>query len=123
LALLPWFYKTTYWRDALLIRSARLEKVSADTFHLVSNDLVAIPPLLKEIADYDLNEVGTVDFGYRAICCHVMIEKRDNRDVLLFVEQHRSDPNFEVELAASHVRLRISPDLKNAIIHEARTGH
>jgi hypothetical protein len=121
LALLPMFYKTTYWRDALLIRYARLEEVSADACHLVSNDLTLIPPLLKQVADYNLSEFGTADFSYRAICCHVLVEKSDNRDVLFFIEQRKSEPDFEVEVSESYVRLCISSRLTDAIIHEAHT--
>jgi hypothetical protein len=41
LTLMPMFYKTMYWRDALIVRSARLEEASTDTFRLVSNALVS----------------------------------------------------------------------------------
>jgi hypothetical protein len=122
LALTPMFYKTTYWRDALIIRFARLEEAGADTFRLASNDLTLIPPLLKQVDDYDLNELGSVDFSYRAICCHIFIEKSENRDLVFFVEQRESHaPSFEVELGASYVRLNISPNLTDAIIDETRT--
>jgi hypothetical protein len=121
LALRPMFYKTTYWRDALLIRFARLEEGGAD---LVSNDFVLIPPLLKQISDYNLDELGTLDFSYRAICCHILVEKSGNRDVLFFIDQRESEPNFEFEfeLGASSARLRISSNLTDAIINETRTS-
>jgi hypothetical protein len=119
LALTPMFYKTTYWRDALIVRSVRLEETSATKFQLASNDLVLIPPLMKQVCDYNMNEFGTPDFSYRAICCHILIEKNENRDLVLFVEQSEHQPNFEVELSASFVRLNISSDLTRAIVAEA----
>jgi len=121
LALTPMFYKTTYWRDALIIRSARLEEASTDTYQLSSNDLVLIPPLLKQVGDYDINEFAGTDFSYRAICCHIITEKSDNRDLILFVEQREHLRHFTFELEASSGRLHISSNLTNAIIDEART--
>jgi hypothetical protein len=121
LAFTPMFYKTTYWRDALIIHSAQLEETRTDTFRLISNDLILVPPLLKQIGDYDLTEYGNADFSYRAICCHIVIEKSDNRDLLFFVEQHEHQRDFEFELDASSGRLHISSNLTNAIIDEAHT--
>jgi hypothetical protein len=121
LALIPSFYKTTYWRDALIIRSARFEEAGTASFQLASNDLTLIPPLLKQIGDYDLTEFGRSDFSYRAICCHILIEKGDNRDILLFIEQREHQRDFEFELDASSGRLEISPNLTNAIIDEVHT--
>lgn len=121
LAFTPIFYKTTYWRDALIIHSAQLEATSADTYQLISNDLVLVPPLLKQTSDYDLTEYGKADFSYRAICCHIVIDKGDNRDVLFFVEQREHRRDFEFELDASSGLLHISSNLINAIIDEAYT--
>jgi len=118
---IPSFYKTTYWRDALIIRSARFEEVDTASFQLVSNDLTLIPPLLKQVSDYNLTEFGKADFSYRAICCHVLIEKSDNSDLLFFIEQREHQRDFEFELDASSGRLEISSNLINAIIDEVRT--
>jgi TPR repeat protein len=60
-------------------------------------------------------------FSYRAICCHIIIEKSDNRDLILFVEQREHPRHFTFELEASSGRLHISSNLTNAIIDEART--
>jgi hypothetical protein len=120
LAFMPMFYKTTYWREALIVHSAQLDETSADTFQLISNDLILVPPLLRQIRDYDLREYGKADFSYRAICCHILIEKNDNRDLLFFVEQRGHERDLEFELDASSGRLHISPRLTNAIIGEAR---
>jgi len=122
LVLTPMFYKTTYWRDALIVRSVRLEETGAEKFQLASNDLVLIPPLTKRVCDYNLNEFGSPDFSYRAICCHILVQKDDNRDLVLFVEQLEHQPNFEVEVSAPFVRLNISPDLTSAIVAEAEGG-
>lgn len=45
--------------------------------------------------------IGRADFSYRAICCHIVIEKSDNRDVLFSVEQREHQRDFEFELDAS----------------------
>ena len=52
---------------------------------LKTNDITLIPPLLKEINDYDLEQLGPVDFSYRAVCCHVLIKKQSNRDSLFWL--------------------------------------
>lgn len=120
LAFTPIFYKATHWRDALIVHSAQLEETAgAATYQLISNDLILVPPLLKQMSDYDLTEYGKADFSYRAICCHIVIDKGDNRDLLFFVEQREHGRNFEFELDASSGRLHISSNLINAIIDEA----
>jgi hypothetical protein len=118
LAFTPIFYKTTYWRDALIIRSVRLNEVGSETFQLANNDLVLIPPLLKQTSNYDLSEMGHTDFGYRAICCHIVIEKSKNRDLVLFVEQRERQRDFSFEFDGSLGCLHISSDLTSAIIDE-----
>jgi hypothetical protein len=71
LDMLPYFYKTTYWNGALILRAATLEVGGTS---LASNDTTLVPPLLKSVDDYDLTQLGEVDFAYRAVCCHVSIK-------------------------------------------------
>jgi hypothetical protein len=118
----PMFYKTTYWKDALIIRAARLEKTGSNTFQLTRNDLTLVPPLLKQADDYDLSELGTIDFSYRAICCHVLIEKARGQDILLFVEQREHQRDLAFEFEGPSGRLHISSDLTKTIIEQARVG-
>ena len=54
-----------------------MEQLRDDTFNLKTNDITLIPPVLKSIEDYDRSELGEVDFSYRAVCCHVLIEKKN----------------------------------------------
>jgi hypothetical protein len=84
IALFPYFYKTTYWQDALVLRTASLD---FNGTKLKTNDITVIPPLLKGVEDYDLEELGPVDFSYRAVCCDVLIEKQSNRDLLVLADQ------------------------------------
>ena len=88
IGLFPFFYKTTYWRDALVIRAARLESFPDTGWRLNTNDIKLIPPLLKEINEYDLAELGSVDFSYRAVCCNVLLKKPSNR-VLCLVDSRK----------------------------------
>ena len=116
----PMFYKTRYWRDGMIIRSARFEETGPGSFKLASNDLTLVPPLLRQVSDYNLTELGEVDFSYRAICCHVAIEKSNGQDILFFVEQREHQRDFEFEFDASSVRLHISSNLTSAILDEVR---
>jgi hypothetical protein len=70
LSMFPYFYKTTYWRDALILRTASLDVTTGTK--LKTNNITLIPPLLKRVEDYDLAQLGVVDFSYRAVCCHVL---------------------------------------------------
>jgi hypothetical protein len=67
-----------------------------------------------------LSELGPIDFSYRAICCHVFIEKSENRDVLFFIEQRAHEQNVAFELDGPSGRLHISSDIIEAISEEAR---
>jgi hypothetical protein len=75
-----------------------------------------VPPLLKEIGDYDLNELGSVDFSYRAICCHVIIQKVNGRDLLVYVEQPQEAGDVALELGSPSGRLYISSGIRERII-------
>ncbi|WP_298260149.1 hypothetical protein [Bradyrhizobium sp.] len=112
LDMFPYFYKTTYWNDALILRTATLDFERA---RLVSNDTTLVPPLLKRVEDYDLTQLSVVDFGYRAVCCHVLIEKQHNRDVLYLVDQHAAEQAVWLEVIGVGASLRISDYLPNII--------
>ncbi|HMA75440.1 MAG TPA: hypothetical protein VKP67_28730 [Xanthobacteraceae bacterium] len=118
LALYPFFYKTTYWRDALILRSASLD--TSEGIKLKTNDITLVPPLLKEIGDYDLTELEPVDFSYRAVCCHVLIEKPFDRDLLLCIDQRHAaqDILFQVDDSEGHLLLS---DYLPSIIREQLT--
>jgi hypothetical protein len=107
---LPFFYKTTYWRDALVLRTASLEGAKLKT-----NDINLIPPLLNDIADYNLADLGSVDFSYRAVCCHVLIEKAAGRDLLLVVDQREARQDVLFTLDGSRGELHISDYLPSII--------
>jgi len=80
-----------------------------------------VPPVLKKAGDYDLKELGAIDFSYRAICCHVLIEKVDSRDILFFVEQCEHERDLAFQLDSTSGRLNISSKLTKTIIEEAQT--
>jgi hypothetical protein len=63
IGLFPFFYKTTYWRDALVLRTASLESFQDTKLRLKTNDITLIPPLLKEINEYELAELGRGFWG------------------------------------------------------------
>jgi len=113
--LFPFFYKTTYWRDALVLRTASFEPLNSGELRLKTNDITVIPPLLKGINEYDVAELGHVDFTYRAVCCHVLINKPSNRDCMFLVDQRESgqDVIFQVDQGSGH--LHISNYLPNII--------
>jgi hypothetical protein len=115
---LPMFYKTTYWRDALIIRSARFDEIAPRSFRLAANDTDLVPPMLKNHADYDLTELGSVDFSYKVHCCHVLIEKPNGRDIMLLVESHDANREVALEISASSGRLHISAGISRAILTE-----
>ena len=107
LGLLPFFYKTAYWRDALVLRTAWAEDIRDNYLTLKFNDITLIPPLLKNIEEYDIAELGEIDFSYRAVCCHVLIEKTDGRDLLFIADQRqaRQDIIFSVDQAGGPLQL------------------
>ena len=113
--LVPMFYKTAYRQDALVIRSARLERGSDGGLKAVTNDLDVVPPLLKEASDYDLTELEPVDFSYRAICCHVLVQKKHGQDILFFVEQRADHLDAALVLDDANSRLHISASIIEAI--------
>jgi hypothetical protein len=119
IGLFPFFYKTTYWRDALVLRTASLESFQ-DT-RLKTNDITLIPPLLKENNEYDPAELGSVDFSYRAVCCHVLIKKPSNRDFLCLVDQRESGQDVIFRVDESGGRLHISDYLPTIIKEQLST--
>jgi hypothetical protein len=82
-----------------------LESFQDTKLRLKTNDIKLIPPLLKEINDYNLAELGSVDFSYRAVCCHVLIKKQSNRGFLCLVDQRESgqDVLFRVDESGGHL--------------------
>jgi len=120
--LAPLFYKTTYWRDALIIRYARFEGSPEGNIQLTMNALELIPPLLSEVKDYDLNEVGTVDFSYKALCCHVLIDRPDGRDIMHIVQPPRQGAMIELEFNGRSGRLHVPGSIAKAIIEEAHAS-
>ena len=90
------------------------------TFKLASNDLDLVPPLLGNVDEYDLNELGEVDFSYRAICCHVLIETALGRDIMLFIDQREHQPFVALEVGKQSGRLEVSGELSKLLIEEAR---
>jgi hypothetical protein len=118
---LPMFYKTTYWRDALIIRYARFDGIDKKTFKLMMNSLELVPPLLKSASDYDLDELGVVDFSYRALCCHISIARADGSDTMHIIQPGRSNELLELEFNAdSSGRLHIPGEISKTIIEEAK---
>jgi hypothetical protein len=69
------FYKTIYFDDALLIRSAEFEKLP-DRVVVKSNRLTVVPPLFKSVEEYDKTLIGPIGFDYEIICCHVWIKSK-----------------------------------------------
>jgi hypothetical protein len=119
--LFPFFYKSTYWRDALVIRTAAFEPLKNGELRLKDNGLKLIPPLLKEINEYNLAELGTVDFSYRAVCCHVLINKISNRDCMFLVDQRESGQDVILHIDQSSGQLHISDYLPGIIKMELST--
>jgi hypothetical protein len=115
LGLLPFFYKTTYWRDVLVLRTASAENIQDNYFTLKTNDITLIPPLLKSIDEYDVADLGKIDFSYRAVCCHVLIEKTDNRDLQLLVDQREARQELIFSVDQARGQLQLSEYLPNMI--------
>lgn len=101
-----------------MLRSASLD---SNGTKLKTNDITLIPPLLKDVEDYDLEQLGPVDFSYRAVCCHVLIEKQSNRDLLVLVDQRASEQAVFFRVDGSDGELVIS-DYLPSIIREAVDG-
>lgn len=120
LSMLPYFYKTTYWKDALILRSATLD-LSTGT-KLKTNDTTLVPPLLKRVEDYDPAQLGAIDFSYRAVCCHVLIEKPHNSDVLFLIDQRAAEQALWFEVNGSEADLRFSDYLPNIIREQLSLG-
>jgi hypothetical protein len=81
----PMFYKATYWKEALIIRYARFDIVAKRTFQLAMNSFELVPPLLKDATEYDLEELGSVDFSHKVLCCHVSVESASGRKVMQII--------------------------------------
>jgi hypothetical protein len=118
---IPSFYKTTYWQDALIVRYARFDSADARTFHLAMNSFELIPPLLKDAKDYDLDEIGEVDFSYKVLCCHVSVERPNGLGVMHFAQPSKPGETIELEVAKdSSGRIHIPGELSKRVIEEAR---
>jgi hypothetical protein len=115
LGLLPFFYKTTYWHDVLVLRTASVEQVEGGILNLKTNDVTLVTPLIKNIDEYDLTELGEVDFSYRAVCCHVLIEKGSNRDLELIVDQRQSAQDVLFRVNQSEGQLQLTDYLPSMI--------
>jgi hypothetical protein len=114
------FYKTTYWRDALVLRTASFESFQDNELRLKTNEIKLIPPLLKEINEYDLAELGSVDFSYRALCCHVRLNKPSNR-VMFFIEERESGQDALLRLDVPgelHISKHLKDKIKDAVEHQ-----
>jgi hypothetical protein len=118
----PMFYKTTYWRDALIVRYARFDGISERTFQLAMNSFELIPPLLKTAKEYDLKELGSVDFSHKVLCCHVAIERPGGRDVMQIMQPSKPDATVELEFHGSDSsgRLHIPGELSKMVIEDSR---
>jgi hypothetical protein len=112
IGLFPFFYKTMYWRDALVIRAVRLD--ISEGIKLEANDVTLIPPLLKDISDYNLDDLQ-VDFSYRAVCCHVEIQKASNRDILFLIDQREGGQDFFFRMDDAGVEWHVSDYLPGII--------
>ena len=119
----PMFYKTTYWQSALVIRYARFDSITERDFQLKMNSLELIPPLLKDANEYDLKELGSVDFSHKVHCCHVSIERSGGRDVLQIIRPSTSDATVALDFHGTDGsgRLHIPGELSKMVIEEART--
>jgi hypothetical protein len=115
------FYKTTYWRDALIVRYARFDSADGRAFQLGMNSFELIPPLLKDVKDYDLEEIGQVDFSHKVLCCHVSIERPVGRGVMHFAQPSKPGDTIELEVAKDGSgRMHIPGELQKKIIEEAQ---
>ena len=119
----PMFYKTTYWRDALIIRYARFDSVTERTFQLTMNSFELIPPLLKDAKEYDLEELGSVDFSHKTLCCHILVERPSGRDVIQIIQPSMPGATVELDFHGSDWsgRLHIPGQLSKMVIEETRT--
>jgi len=119
---IPWFYKTTYWRDALIVRYARINSVGERKFQLAMNSFELIPPLLKHRQEYALEELGSVDFSHKVLQCHVSVERPGGRDILQLIEPSKPGSTLQLEFRESGaVHLEIPGELNTKIIEEAQT--
>lgn len=117
----PWFYKTTYLRDALIIRYARLNKVADRTFQVDMNSFELIPPLLKDSKDYDLEEVGSVDFSHEVLCCHISVKWPGGSGVMQLILPH-PDETIDLQFSGdTSGRLQIPGALTKMVMEDART--
>jgi hypothetical protein len=98
-----------------------ITKEKESIFQLAENSFELIPPLLKDIDEYDLKELGAVDFSHKVLCCHVAVEKSDGRDVIHIIQQ--SKPGEVIELQFNDIdtsgRLHIPGELSKTVIEEA----
>jgi hypothetical protein len=117
----PIFYKTTYWRDALIIRSARFDSVAERTFQLTMNSVELIPPLLKNAREYNLAELGPVNFSHKVLQCHVSLKRPDGRDILQLVQPAKPGETVELDIREDGSgRLHIPGALSKMVIEDAR---
>ena len=115
----PRFYKTTYWNDALIVRTARFEEIAKGTFKLAGTEFDIVPPILKEVNDYSLSELEEIGFSYRVLCCHVLVETTDSSGRFIYMEQMGDQPQVLLEARiGAPGRLQVSGELSAKIIEE-----
>jgi hypothetical protein len=116
LQLYPMFYRTGYWQDALAIHSARFDEVSKGMYTLGKTSIDLVLPLLKDIGDYKEKELE-LDFSYKAMCCHVLIENPTGQeDRIVFIYPVGSEPSVQLEIKGDRSgRLHIAGQLSRSI--------
>jgi hypothetical protein len=100
-----------------VLRTASFESFQENELRLKTNEIKLIPPLLKEINEYDL---AGVDFSYRALCCHVRLNKPSNR-VMFFIEERESGEDALLRLDVPgelHISKHLKDKIKDAVEHQ-----
>jgi hypothetical protein len=106
----PSFYKTAYEEDVLAIRWA-LGARKDQTLEISREGLLVVPPLLKQSHDYQLDEFRKIDFSYRAIVCHVQIERASGRAYMMYIDGDDRLLRFDADRRQLHIEGQLSRTL------------
>ena len=91
------------------------------TFKLAMNDLALVPPLLKSVDDYEIRELGSVDFSYKVMACHVYVHNVDgSHRRMILLQPFESERLVALDFQGNAGRLNINPYAAKKILAAAQ---
>ena len=114
LVLEPRFVKNQYWDDTLLIRVVELADRNGG--QLLRDEVHLVPPVLKDVADYDFSELPEMNFDSKTLCNYVELRHEDGSIDCLSMVRHSLDDLDEFRYVKEEQFARLS--VRNEVVDE-----